>query len=249
MKIINAYWEERNTGLKTCEILFEKEDDFQNYIDSNPESNYNFSVVKIPVGNLELVHQFENIGYRYLENQILLTFNVSQVEEINPKWKRLLNGFTCRLINTQEELKSILIEVSHKMFDTDRFSLDPFWQKDISSKRYHNWILDLFESGTSQFYIISKNGTEIGFYSSRAESSEMNSCQIAGIYNKFKSSGYIFVLTWFWLIKSKEKEFKRLTTSISSNNRVMLSSLSKVFSFSVREVYIVLRKSSVNKSN
>jgi hypothetical protein len=242
MKVINAYWEKFNTGLNTCEIIFEKEDGFQNYLDSNPEKDYEFLVIKIPVGNLDLVHKLEDIGYRYLENQILLIFEINQIENIDLKWQRILNGFTCVQIRSRDELDTIIVEVNKQMFKTDRYYLDPFWEQDLSSIRYRNWILDLFTSGHTKFYKIIKNGVEIGFFSAKAETKRVNICQIAGIYNNFKSSGYIFVLTWFWLVQSRKEGFTKLITTISSNNRIMLSSLSKVFSFSIREVYIVLRK-------
>lgn len=242
MKLINAIWEKRNTGLKTCEIIFEKGDTIQTYLDANVETNFKLSVVKIPIGNLKLIHQLEDTEYRYLENQLVLTFEVNQLKEINPIWTRLLEGFSCKLLTTKGELDSVLNEVSNKMFETDRFSLDPFWQKDLSSKRYQNWITELFESGIAQFYVIVKNGKEIGFFSIKEESKSVNNCPIAGIYNKYKSVGYIFVLTWFWLVKNKEIGKKKLTTSISSNNRMILSSLSGIFSFRISGIFVVLRK-------
>jgi hypothetical protein len=242
MKIINAIWEKRNTGLTTCEIVFEKADTFQTYLDSHIENDYQFSVVKIPVGDLMLVHQLEDFGYRYLENNLVLSLEANQLDDINPLWKRLLKGFSCKLLTTNEELASVLHEVENNMFNTDRYSLDPFWPDNISSKRYSNWIKDLFESGIAQFYVIVKDEKEIGFFSIKKESQNINSCPIAGIFNSYKSAGYIFVLTWFWLVKSRETEIKKLITSISSNNRVMLSSLSKVFAFRICDTFIVMRK-------
>jgi hypothetical protein len=146
------------------------------------------------------------------------------------------------LITSKIEIDSVLSEVSHKMFETDRFSLDPFWQEGLSSLRYQNWIKDLFETGTAKFYVIIRDGKETGFFSIKKESKSISSCPIAGIYNKFKFNGHIFVLTWFWLVLSREMGYKKLTTSISSNNRAILSSVSKAFSFSIRDTYIVLRK-------
>lgn len=242
MQITNTYWEERNTGLKSCEVVFEKGDKFQDYLKSDIEIKYEFSVVKIPSGNLEIVHQLEGIGYRYLENQMKLSFEVEQVSNIDLKWKKLLNGFTCKTISTEEEMDSILNEISNNMFEADRFTLDPLWSKGISSKRYMNWTRDLFQTPSVKFYTIEKEGKEIGFFADKKESESVNSCPIAGIYNNYKSAGYIFVLTWFWLLKSKEMGYKKVTTSVSSNNRAILSSLSRVFSFSIRETHIVLRK-------
>jgi hypothetical protein len=242
MRIINTPWEERNTGLKSCEIVFERGDTLKDYLEAGIEDSYEFSVVKIPVGNLKLVHQLEDIGYKYLENQLVLTFDTDQVESIDTKWSRLLEGFSCRQISTGEELDNVLTEVHQNMFETDRFSLDPFWKTGLSSERYTNWITDLFNSGTTQIYIIKKNNLDVGFYSVKRESETVNSCPIAGIYNRYKSSGYIFVLTWFWLIISREMGYIKLTTMVSSNNRIMMSSISRVFSFSIKEISIVLRK-------
>jgi hypothetical protein len=242
MKIVDASWEEKNIGLKTCEIVFERGDTFEEYLSSNIENNYQFSVVKIPVGDLTLVHQLEEIGYRYLENQLLLTFDADQSGDINPKWDRLTKGFSCKLLTTKDELKSILREVSSSLFETDRFSLDPIWDEELSSKRYQNWITDLFESGKAQFYVIAKDGNDRGFFSIKKESDTVISCPIAGIYKKYKSSGYIYVLTRFWFLQGYKMGSKKLITSISSNNRIMLSSISKVFSFAIKDINIILRK-------
>jgi len=243
MKVINATWDQVNTGLKTCEIVFEKNDTFQTYLDADIEGDYQFSVVKVTAGDLELVHQLEETGYRYLENQMVLSFDINQLVDINPSWKRLLNGFSCYQVKTYDELDFIIEEVNNNMFDTDRFSLDPcFRESNISSKRYANWIDHLFKKGATLFFTIVREGARAGFFTMKQESKNLYRCPIAGIYNGYKSAGYIFVLTWFWLQKSREFGSRKLITSVSSNNRDILSSLSKIFSFRINEIRIVLRK-------
>lgn len=242
MLIIDANWEERNTGFKTGEIIFEQGDSFNSYLDSDIENRFQIIVVKIPVGDLKLVHQMEDIGYRYLENQMVLSFEVNQIDNVNPKWERLLKGSDCKLLTTREEINFLLNEIKGNMFESDRISLDPFWGKGTSAKRYISWITDLYEKGTARFYGISHYGEQIGFFSMKKESGKIQSCPIAGIYNKYKSSGYIFVLTYYWLLQSKKFGTKRLITSVSSNNRNILSSLSKIFYFRINETNIVLRK-------
>ncbi|TAL65414.1 MAG: hypothetical protein EPN88_09625 [Bacteroidetes bacterium] len=242
MNLIDAEWDEKISGLKTCEILFEKSDSFKTYLDADIEKNVKFSVVKIPVGNLKLVHQLEDIGYRYLENQMVLSFNVEQLEQINSIWERLFKGFSYKLLTTREELVSITNQVSDKMFEADRYSQDPFWTDDLSSRRYVNWIYELFEKSQVRFYEMIKNGRKVGFFAIKNESEKSNSCPIAGIYNQYKFSGYIFVLVWYILIISREMGVNKFVTSISSNNRNLLSSFSKIFHFKVNETFIVLRK-------
>lgn len=242
MQVINALWDEKISSYKTCEIIFGKTDSFQSYLDAEIEKEYKFSVAKIPVGNLKLVHSMEDIGYRYLENQLQLSFGVDQLEFIKTKWFRLFNGFSCRLLTTRDELTCVTDQVSDKMFEADRYSQDPFWKYDLSSRRYVTWIYELFENSTVRFYSMIKNGTEVGFFAIKSESEKTNSCPIAGIYNKYKFSGYIFVLVHDILTISRDDGVNKFETSISSNNNNLLSSFSKIFNFKVNNVYIVLRK-------
>jgi hypothetical protein len=132
--------------------------------------------------------------------------------------------------------------ISENMFDTDRYSQDPFWGSNISSLRYNNWVDDLYENKLVRFYIMVRNGEEVGFFTIKRESDSITSCPIAGIFNKNKFSGYIFVLGWYLLLISRELGVKRWISSISTNNRNILSSFSKVFTFRVTNTYIVLRK-------
>jgi hypothetical protein len=242
MKIIDAIWDEKVTGLKTCEIVFEETDTFQSYLEADIENNFKFSVTKIPIGNIELVHNLEDIGYRYLENQLDISFNVDQIEYINPIWQRLFYGFSYKLIREKEEIDNVKLQVSEGMFEADRYSRDPFWKSDISSRRYVNWIDDLFKKEQVKFYVMIKNEKEVGFFTIKAESQTTISCPIAGIYNQYKFSGYIFVLAWYLLILSRETGAKRWISSISTNNRNILSSFSKIFTFNVNDIFIVLRK-------
>lgn len=242
MNIVNAVWDEKITGLKQCEIVFGHSDTFQTYLDAGIEKIFQFSVIKIPIGNLTLVHKFEDFGYRYLENQLLLSFSTSQLNHIDSIWNRLFEGFSYKTVTTKDELSNITRQVSSKMFEADRFSQDPFWNEDLSSKRYVNWIEELFKLSQVKFYVMIKNGTEVGFFAIENETGKTNSCPIAGIYNQFKYSGYIFVLVWDILSISKTMGVNKFVTSISTNNQNLLSSFSKIFNFKVNDTLIVLRK-------
>jgi len=190
-----------------------------------------------------LVHQLEETGYRYLENQMQISFDNCQLDDIDPSWKRLLAGFICYQIKSSGELDLIIEEVRKNMFETDRFSLDPrFSGSTISSTRYVNWVRNLFNKDDTLFFTIVREGVATGFFTIKRESKNVCSCPIAGIYNRNRSMGYIYVLTWFWLQKSREMGCRKLITSVSSNNRDILSSLSKVFRFRIDEIKIVLRK-------
>lgn len=109
------------------------------------------------------MHKFEDNGFRYLENQLCLSFKTDQLERINSIWHRLFEGFEYKLVTTDPEISSIAEQVSSKMFEADRYSLDPLWEKDYSSPRYANWINSLYRSEDVHFYIMVRKGTEVGF--------------------------------------------------------------------------------------
>jgi hypothetical protein len=67
MKIINAFWEERNIGKKTIEVEYEKSDnetDFINSITSLKDASY--IVIKAPSGNFELSSILSEKGFKYI---------------------------------------------------------------------------------------------------------------------------------------------------------------------------------------
>lgn len=243
MDIIEAGWDQKITGIRTCEILFKAGESYDDYLKTEAEKNFEFIVAKIPVGDLKLVHQLEDNGFRYLENQLCLSFKTEQLDRINSLWYRLFDGFEYRLVKTRSEISSVTEQVSSKMFEADRYSRDPLWQKDYSSPRYVNWINSLFLSEDVQIYVMVRKGTEVGFFAVKKESDKINSCPIAGIYNQHKFSGYIFVLVWYILEISRKEGRTKFITSISSNNKNLLSSFSKAFNYRVDKTYIVLRKS------
>lgn len=242
MKITNATWDQDITGIKTCEIIFEKGDNIENYLKAGIENEFRYSIVKVPVGELKIVHCLEEFGYRYLENQLTLSFKTEQLERIDKKWMRLLNGFNYKLAENQNDINSIIKQVGNNMFNTDRYSLDPYWGDTISSKRYMNWINYLFRDKTVRVYIMVKRNKEVGFFTVKKEKNNIFSCPIAGIYNQFKFSGFIFVLVFYILEISRDMGADQFITSISSNNQNLLSSFSKIFNFKVNETSIVLRK-------
>ena len=78
MKIINAHWEERNTGMKVLEIVFNRKDKLKVFIDLIIEEKFDYIVAKVPGGKTELIHELENSGYRLLENQIQISVKVEE---------------------------------------------------------------------------------------------------------------------------------------------------------------------------
>lgn len=238
----DAWWDEANTGIKTCEIVFDNNDNFAHYKERSIENDFEFSIAKVPVGNTQLIHCLEDDGYRYLENQIIVVFEVSQVGNIYEKWHSKLDSLSCLHVKGEEQINKILDEVKGDMFQYDRYSIDPFWKDGVSSQRYIRWIGEMYFSGKTDFYLMKRGEEEIGFFSLKRVSESISSCPIAGIYPRYQKHGYFLALAYLWLRISSEQGFKKLTTAISTNNLPIHSFLSGVFSFKIEQTFVVLRK-------
>lgn len=242
MKVTDTVWEKNNIGLRSCEVFFSRNDKIESYNASDIERDYQYSVVKVPVGNLKLVHDLESIGYRYLENQFQISFEIGQATDLKRAWSRDISGFSLFRVHETSDFMIISGEISRGLFKDDRFTLDPLWNEVVSARRYVNWINDLFYRQGALFYILREDDKNLGFFSLQPLEKDWCGCPIAGIFNNVKNNGYFFVLTLLWFEESRKLGFKKLRTSISSNNKSIHSFLCRYFPFRVDETLIVMRK-------
>jgi hypothetical protein len=242
MIITDAFWEKRNTGLKTCEITFSTADSFDDYIKSNVENEFEYIIARIPAGSTSLIHAFEGTGYKYLENQFQISVDPQEIYRMDSKWQRMLNGINCRKIAGINELRQLLMKISPGMFNTDRVFLDPLLGKKVSILRYRNWLKDLHTSNSAEIYLLLKDEKEIGFFVLENSPGNIIHCTLAGLYNEFKGHGNAIAIIYLYLKIACEKGASSLKTSISSNNRQVINLFASLISFKVQKVYVILRK-------
>jgi hypothetical protein len=242
MKLINASWEERNSGLKTCEIVFEKGDSIDDYLSAKVEESYRYSVVKVPSDNINLVHNLEEVGYRYVESQFKVSVATSELEKIDKKWMKIIKDTGYMKVTSENDLDEILLNISSGMFDKDRISLDNKLGMVISSLRYANWIKDLYVNKNAKIFYLIKNGNKIGFFVIQQDSMSTIHSVIAGIFKPFQGHGLSVALIYYYLKLASIMGAKQSITSFSSNNLPMLNTFSKTVSFKVLNVYYVLRR-------
>ena len=78
MKIVEATWERRNFGRDAWEITLGREDlaDVEKTLAALRDSRFAgaYVCVKMPVGNLKMLHALEDDGFRFLETQLSRSF-------------------------------------------------------------------------------------------------------------------------------------------------------------------------------
>ena len=123
---------------------------------------------------------------------------------------------------TDSDFCQLLNETEKGMFDNDRISNDSFFDRNISAKRYANWIKDLMKR-KALFYVITYNDDNAGFVILEKKDKLTYYSVLGGGYEKYRKSGLGIV--------QKEPEItrklggKRLVTSVSSNNAGQLRAL------------------------
>jgi len=242
MKVVNALWEVRNSGLTTCEIVFEKGDSFDEYLALNIEKTFQYSVVKIPYDNLKLLHNLEDFGYKYIETQFNVCVATSEIDRIDKKWERVLEDTGYKLLRDDQDFDVIISNIRDGMFKSDRVSLDEKLGKETSALRYINWIMDLRTDINAEIYYLTKRGEEVGFFIIREAVEKSIHSVIAGIFNQFQGKGLSVALIYYYLKLAAERNAKNAFTSFSSNNIGMLNTFTKTVSFKTVSIFYVLRK-------
>lgn len=247
MKVINAFWEQRNLGLKVCEIIFDVKDNPDIASIAELEREYEYLVAKIPATAVELVHVLENNGFRYLENQIVLQFSSDQYKKLDDSWKSRFKDITCNKVTEEGTLIYISNQIRKGLYVNGRISSDPLIPEGVSDLRIINWLNDLFIKKNASIYILSEQNIPVGYFVlEKIKNVHLNIVQ-AGIFRDYQNRGFSFLLLYHILRKACEDGFKGIFASISSGNRKTINSISKFVHIRIKESYIVLRKKVIAK--
>jgi hypothetical protein len=123
MDQIEATWEERNLGLRVLEItLDEREERDVVTAIGDASRDFDYTLIKVPSGNPGLVHELEELGFRFLETQLEIFKKLKSYEE--PKGP-ILEEIQYQEVGSREGLDLVLEQIDEQMFVTDRVSLDP----------------------------------------------------------------------------------------------------------------------------
>jgi len=242
MKVINATWDQVNTGLKTCELIFEENETLYDYLKSSVEHNYEYHVVKVPSKNIKLVHDLEDLGYRFMETQFSIIVNAEEFDKFDKRWMRIITRTSYTKIEDKDEFNILLQNIGEDMFRTDRISLDENLGKKISKLRYVNWLTDLFERKEAEIFFLNRDNERAGFFVLRRIEQDFLQSIIAGVFNKYQGKGLSVALIYYYLKYARDYDAKSILTSFSSNNSLMMNTFTKTIAFKTNKIYYVLRK-------
>ena len=239
MKIVEATWERRNFGRNVWEITLGREDmaDVEKTLVALHDNCFAgaYVCVKMPVGNLKMMHALEDDGFRFLETQLSL-MDRFKADDILGLCEKANERIEFRTVEKDEVAwERVIAKVVPEMFDTDRVSLDPELGPEIACTRYQNWMRDLRNDPRSELMVMLLNGQEIAFNVDVVEGNTRHGI-LAGNFPEFKNTGYGMAL----IAGPREKQTK-VRTAVSSNNPQVLRSHQNCGRVVYKEMY-VLRK-------
>lgn len=168
MKIVHAIWERKNLGMDAWEVTLDRKDmtDVSGTIAQlhSPQYAGCYVCVKLPVGNLRMVHALEDDGFRFLETQFQLVEALEKSDVMRYGESAAHIPVEERVIpKTREAWGAIIEKITPGMFDTDRIALDPAFGADVACQRYRNWCWEMFENPESVMSVSSCAGEDVSF--------------------------------------------------------------------------------------
>lgn len=220
MKITDCYWEKENLNKKVVEINIDTNDEFDRGLLEDSTKGYDYVCIKVPVGKTDFNFGLTNMGYVMIECQ----YKISKLyRDFNPNdrlIKQLIPKFQFKKVTSGEDFKVLTDKMTLGMFSTDRIALDPHFGLKDSFRRYKNWMTTEFEKNTSEFLLTCLDNEPIGYSMYKKRENTIDAL-LGGIFEEYQNLGYGLMTPlqlFVYAYKDDEFSFKKMKTSISSNN-------------------------------
>lgn len=190
MNVVDAFWEKRNLGIKSCEIMLSKDDTVADFLRQEQiilENGAKYIVVKTNVGLSDFLFELPKQGYIFIEASFFLSLKKSNY--ICPQHvSRFDRSIEIKIAETSDDSQRVFDEIGKGIFNTDRIALDKFFSQDIASVRYINWMKDLIDQG-HVIYEVFLHNKPIGFFQFKKIDDDKVQGILTGVYEEYLTSG------------------------------------------------------------
>ncbi len=214
MKISDCFWEERNLGVKTAEIILEKDELIISEKLLEVESLCDYIVIKSPISRFDISQALCGLNYSFVEVQITLEKNLT-LSDLDGEMGSL---FDIKLANTDEDIRFVESKINEGLFSTDRIALDSSFGIKSANSRYVNWMKDELTKGAKLIIIINHNQT-IGFILLKEDGGNMH-VLLHGIFKDYlgKHLGVALTIAPYLYKREYNGNINHYYTKVSSNN-------------------------------
>jgi len=216
MRIIDATWEKRNLGVIAKEINIDIKDTATG-LEQIRGLDFEYSVVRVPVGCVEIMCKLEDMGYHYIETLLDIQHNHKNISfPINNVAMRIMDSITYAEMS-EVELTELWNQIKLGVFETDRVSLDPAFSQESSANRFICWIGDEITRG-GKVYKCVLNKRIFGFFVNRIDTQRVNYVCNLGIYKEYENAGLGMCLIASSIRQAIEVGARKSISAVSTNN-------------------------------
>jgi GNAT superfamily N-acetyltransferase len=216
MIIVDAAWEKRNLGIVVKEVNLDGTETIAD-LEKIRELDYEYAVVRVPAGAIELMFTIEDLGFHYIESMLSIHHDLKNVgANMDRISKRIADSVTYSEMD-EEELTELWEQLRLGIFDTDRIYVDPQFTPEQSANRYVGWFGDELNRGGRIFKCV-LNGKTFGYFVSKIDSENVNHVINIGTYKEFQKAGLGVALVNATLRQAAEAGARMSVSGISSNN-------------------------------
>jgi hypothetical protein len=241
MEITEAVWEKRNLDKIVAEVDVASSDlnDFLAQAEEL-ESEFDYIVLRIPTGDLNLLFALQSKGYFFAEALIKCRSNIKNLA-YQPLYQRVLDVTTSDPV-TPFELELVIEQVDKEMFTTDRISLDPGFGTRLGARRYVGMIKDELGAGAIM-YSIKFRGEVAGFFILREKPNSNGEylANLGGIFPKFQNVGLGMVMNILEIQNVANLGGRSIETTFSTNNRGALATHLELGYTLIEQKYILVK--------
>lgn len=239
MKVIDAFWEQRNLGVSCTELHVEAGDeiaDIVSALDSAAQKQY--MVAKIPSNKHEAVRLIQQRGYVFAEAAINLTNDMKQLD-IPEKLLRICRKCSFAPMD-DDDIARMYREIDKNIFKTDRVYLDPHFTGAQAANRYKGWVSDLIAAGNVPYKTIFA-GEQIGFFINREVAEGVYDGILAAVYEQYEGSGMGLCVQYAGVALAQQANAVKYLGHISGNNPAVMRVLSAL-GFEISDIDYVFVK-------
>ncbi len=215
MRIVDAFWEERNMGCVTQEVTIEPDDSIEDIISAMDSLSANYQVVKVCSARFDANKVIMEKGFQFVESLFKISNDFSNVG-CNGLIRRISKEISMKHM-TFDEKKLMEEQIMSGMFNTDRISIDPFFSEEQSANRYLGWIQDEINLG-AELYTYGYKDKPIGFCLLKEEGSHHFNSILGGIYDTGTKIPLGGAIIYRQVEMLKSVGAKSAYTHVSSNN-------------------------------
>ncbi|MGN0909442.1 MAG: hypothetical protein ACI4NA_07445 [Succinivibrio sp.] len=244
MKVVNATWDEESLGVRTAEVSIGQGDSLEEIGSAlrKAEASYRYLAVKLPSTRADACFLLSDLGYTFVEDMIFLEHDLHEIRR-TPLEQRFYDSVKVERMQ-EEDFRKLLSEIDAGSFSFDRVSIDPYFSKEASARRFHHWLMD--EKGRGAILMkASYKGEMSGFFTIRDTGDGVYSSALGGTFMKFRHTGIGINNQTPEIVKRLGG--RKLVIGVSTNNMSQIRAVVRSGFFPIRANHVYIKHTDIAK--